>query len=140
MIDNHAKKFYSGGFLYNPKTNKIFLHIRDGNTKLNPNKIAFFGGLNEGNEMPYQCFKRELNEEIGLDVALSQIIYLDEYLNKEVNVYRYIFYVESDIDKKELKLGEGADFDWFSFEVIESQYITEKARKDLTNFISKRIK
>ncbi len=45
-------KFYAGGFLYNPKIKAVLLHKRDDKTTFNPNKWAFFGGLNEPGETP----------------------------------------------------------------------------------------
>lgn len=137
MLENTTKypeKFWAGGFLYNPKTKEVFLHKRDGNTKFNPNALAFFGGLNENSETPKECFKRELFEETNLNVSLEEIIYLDDYLNVELNTYRCVFYVISDIKKDKLILGEGAGFDWFKLENVFSQEITEKTKRDLKKF------
>jgi len=106
MTKNNLEKFWAGGFLYNPETNSVFLHKRDGNTKFSPNALAFFGGLNEGNENPKDCFQRELFEETGLKISLEEIVYLDDYLNEELETYRYVFYVISDVGKEELVLGE----------------------------------
>jgi len=133
----YPEKFWAGGFLYNPKTNEVFLHKRDGNTKFNPNALAFFGGLNEKNESPEECFVRELYEEIALKVKVEEVIYLDDYLNVELDTYRCVFYVISDITKDKLTLGEGAGFEWFKIEEIFNQKITEKTERDLHKFISK---
>ena len=136
MTKKEELKKYSGGFLYNPETKQVFLHRRDGNTIYNPNMLAFFGGLNEGVETPKEGFQRELFEEVGLRVPLDEIIPLNEYLNKEVNTYRYVFYVVSDISKDALVLGEGAGFDWFDLKTVFQERITEKVDKDLKTFIT----
>lgn len=129
------EKFWAGGFLYNPLAKKVFLHKRDGNTKFNPNSLAFFGGLNEGKETPKECFKRELFEEIGLDVKQEEINFLDEYLNVELNTYRYVFYVESDVKVENLALGEGEGFDWYDVATVFKEKITEKTERDLRKFV-----
>lgn len=131
------KKFWSGGFLYNPNNKKVFLHLRDSNTKYNPNMYAFFGGLNEGVETPVQCFVRELNEEAGLLVDAKQVIPLTDYYNSEFKTYRYVFYVVSNVIKSDLTLGEGAGFEWVCLQKLNQLKCTEKTLKDLQTFTSK---
>ncbi len=131
------EKFFACGFLYNPKTNSVLLHQRDGNTTYNPFGWAFFGGTNEGKESEVECFKRELMEEVGLDVPLNKIVYLDDYLNTEFNTHRYIYYVESDVKKEDLKLGEGLGFDWVPIDKLFEFNLTEKTKRDLKTFITK---
>lgn len=128
-------KFWAGGFLYNPNSKSVFLHKRDNNTKFNPDYLAFFWGLNEKNESPIGCFKRELFEEIWLKVNANEILYLDDYLNEELNTHRYVFYIISDIKKEELILWEWAGFDWFNLNSVFEEKITAKTKKDLLKFI-----
>ena len=137
-VTTYPKKFWAGGFLFNPKTNEVFLHKRDGNTQFNPNAFAFFGGLNEKNENPKECFIRELYEEISLKVKMEEIIYLDDYLNIEINTHLYFFYVISDVTKDKLILGEGSDFEWFNIEEVFNQNLTEKTERSLQIFIAKK--
>lgn len=131
------EKFWAGGFLYDQKKNAVFLHKRDGNTRVNPNKWAFFGGLNEGPETFVECFMRELHEEIGLVIQPAEAIFLREYMNTDLNTYRVVFYVESDISEDKLKLGEGAGFGWVPIGKISKYDLTEKTHDDITFFISK---
>lgn len=136
MTKKH-NRFFSGGFLYNPKSKSVFLHQRDGNTIYNPNAWAFFGGLNEGEESEVECFQRELEEEVGLSVPLEDIQYLDDYLNTEFDTHRYIYYVVSDVKKEDLKLGEGAGFDWVPISDLFNVKLTEKTERDLRTFLTK---
>jgi 8-oxo-dGTP diphosphatase len=128
------KTFFACGFLYNPKSKKVLLHKRDSNTSVNPNKWAFFGGTSEGNETPLQCFVRELKEEIGVSVDSNGVRGLYDYFNNEQGTHRHIFYVESELSKENMKLGEGADFNWFTLEDAFVLDLTEKTRKDLEYF------
>ncbi|MCX6761976.1 MAG: NUDIX domain-containing protein [Candidatus Moranbacteria bacterium] len=129
------EKFWSGGFLYNPQNNSVLLHKRDSNTKFNPNSWAFFGGTREKDERPKETFTREMKEELNIEISEDRVIYLCDYLNEELNIYRHIFYVESDLRKDEMKLGEGADFEWVSLEKVFSYDLTEKTVKDLKFFV-----
>lgn len=131
------QKFYAGGFLYSPKTKSVLLHQRDGNTKHNPYKWAFFGGLNEGDETPVHCFVRELSEEIGLSVEESDVVLLREYLNEELDTYRYVFYVRSEVSVDDLVLGEGKSFDWIQLSRLDDYDLTEKTKEDLDFFKTK---
>ena len=128
------EQFYAGGFLYNPKVNEVFLHLRDSNTDYDPNLWAFFGGMNEAGETPAECFVRELEEETTLKIAPQQAVWLCDYLHVEYDLYRYVFYVESEVNREQLRLTEGADFDWFSLQDVEGQNLADKARSDLMLF------
>lgn len=131
------EKFWAGGFLYNPEKREVFLHKRDGNTKFNPNKWAFFGGLNTPGETPIECFTRELEEEIGMAAKASEIILLREYMNIELSTYRMVFYLVSNISADNLVLGEGAGFGWVSLDEISQYDLTEKTLFDIEYLLEK---
>ncbi|MFH1193764.1 MAG: NUDIX domain-containing protein, partial [bacterium] len=126
---------YAGGFLYNPKARAVLLHRRDDKTIFNPNKWAFFGGLNEAGETPKQTFRRELNEELGIEVSEREIKPLCDYFTKEHGIYRYAFFVESDLVKSRMRLDEGAGFEWVLIEKVFEYDLSEKSRKDLKVFL-----
>jgi mutator protein MutT len=131
------EKFWAGGFLYNPKNNSVLLHKRDSNTKFNPNSWAFFGGLNEGEEKPVDCFIREINEEIGIKFKTGEVITLYDYFNEEFQTHRFVFYALSKKAKSEFVLREGEDFGWVSLNKIGEYKMTEKTKRDLKFFIKK---
>ena len=129
------KTFFSGGFLYNPKTKEVLLHKRDDKTDVNPNKWGFFGGSSEGDETPVQTFIREMQEELGIELVESEIIPLCDYENIKRNTHRYVFYVVSGKKKEEMVLGEGADFDWIPLEKFFEYDLTDKTILDLNTFL-----
>jgi len=131
------EKFYSGGYLYNPKTQSVLLHLRDGNTKINPHQWAFFGGASEGDETPTETFIREMHEELGIHILPDEVKILRDYVNDEFGTHRYVFFMESELPKEEMQLGEGADFDWIPLKKVLEYDITEKTRGDMEYFISK---
>ena len=83
MDNEQHPRFYAGGFLVNPQTRSVFLHLRDDQTLNHHNQWAFFGGLQEGNETPMECFIRELAEETGLHIQEEDIQPVCNYLNEE---------------------------------------------------------
>ncbi len=131
----NKEKFYSGGFLYNPKTNSVLLHKRDSHTNVNPNQWAFFGGLSEAGETPEETFVREIKEELGIEISPSSIKSLTDYFNEELQTYRYIFFVESNLEKSDMQLEEGEDFSWIPLEKVFEYDLTAKTAKDLRAFL-----
>lgn len=128
-------RFYAGGFLYNQATTSILLHKRDARTKVNPMKWAFFGGLNEGNETPEQTFIREMKEELGIDILEDELQLLCEYYNEEQNTYRYVYFVNKDIEKLRLTLNEGEAYEWIQIEKVFDYDLTDKTHRDLKLFV-----
>jgi 8-oxo-dGTP diphosphatase len=126
---------YVGAFLYNPKTSEVLLHKRDGNTKINPHKWAFFGGLLEGEETPVEALTRELQEELGIAVAPDEVVPLCNYFNEERSTHRHSFYIVSEKRKDEMVLGEGAGLDWIPLEKVFEYDLTDKVRNDLRTFL-----
>src|SRR3989304_8090600 len=89
-----SKTFYSGGFLYDPALKEALLHKRDDQTKNNPNRWAFFGGLSKKGEKPAHTFKREVQEELGIKLDSVAIQELTDYFNPDFNIHRYVFYAK----------------------------------------------
>jgi len=116
----------------------VLLHKRDSAAKVNPDKWAFFGGLSEGNETPKQTFAREIEEELCIKIPEERIEALCDYLNEELETYRYVFFSASDLDKNQMSLKEGADFDWISLDDVFNYDVTEKTVIDLKYFLLKR--
>lgn len=84
--------------------------------------------------MPIETFIRELKEETNYSVRQDKVIALREYLNKESNSWRYIFFIESDVEKEDLTLGEGAGFDWIKIESLDKLDLAEEVVPDLEFF------
>jgi len=53
--------------------NQIIAYRRDTNTKNFPGSIDMIGGGRAGDESPFETFKREVKEEIGLDIKKDDI-------------------------------------------------------------------
>jgi 8-oxo-dGTP diphosphatase len=137
MTQEKYRDFWAGGFLYDRAAQAVFLHKRDGKTKINPHKWAFFGGQGEGDETYVECFIREFQEEIGLKVEPSELKHLREYMNTLVNQYRVVFYVESAVREEELVLGEGAGFSWIKLSEVFRYDLADRTREDLKYFLER---
>ena len=133
-------KFWAGGFLYNPDTHAVLLHKRDNKAQINPNRWAFFGGLSKGNEAPSQTFRREMNEELGIDINESDVIPLCDYLNEVHNTHRYVFFAEGRKEKSDMHLTEGADFDWIPLAEVSRVNPTSYTKRDIELFVKRHVR
>lgn len=128
-----GKAFYSGGFLYDPKSEKILLHKRDNKTKNNPDSWAFFGGLSKKQENPADTFIREIREELGLQLNLELLRTVTHYFNPDFNTHRYIFFAEAK-EESLLTLGEGEGYGWFYLSDALQLDLTKRTKQDLQFF------
>jgi 8-oxo-dGTP pyrophosphatase MutT (NUDIX family) len=129
--------FAAACFLYDRATQSVLLHQRDGNTTVNPNKWAFFGGHCEPGETDVACCLRELKEEIGLSLRPRDLKRLRRYMNSELGQYRVVFYVEKRVELADLVLSEGAGFAWIELAKVETLDLSARARDDLRYFIER---
>ena len=134
MRGKQISRFWAGGFLYDQWLSAVCLHKRDSSTPSNPNKWAFFGGLNEDTETFVACFVRELREELGLAIEPADAILLRQYFNAERNSDRAVFYVRYSDSGHRLVLGEGAAFAWIKLAKVHEYDLTDKTRDDLQFF------
>lgn len=76
------------------------------------------GGLVISGETSKQGIKRELKEEIGLDINDDKIELIKEIVedNKDLNFFRDIYLIKTDIDLKELSFKDN--------EVMDAKYVT----------------
>ena len=59
---------------------------------------GFWGGLLENNETPYECIKRELDEEIGMVPELQKLNPIDVYQsrNKHFMYYSFVYVIDKE--------------------------------------------
>lgn len=75
------------------------------------------GGLVISGENSIQGIKRELQEEIGLNVSDNELFLVEEKIEEEnCNFFRDVYIIKKDIDLNELHFNDG--------EVINAQYVT----------------
>ena len=125
----------AGAIIQDPQTGYILLQHRDNNAPTNPNKWGLFGGHMEGDETPEVTARRELREELGIDVHISEVQHVHAY-QRDADTYRYLFSVKLPMDSK-LVLGEGQGYAWVDPRKVFSYDLTDTARHDLTQFLTK---
>ena len=81
------------------------------------------GGLASSGETSIQAIKRELLEEIGLDIQESKLQIVDKKIEK--SCFKDVYLIKDDIKLAELKFNDG--------EVINAKYVTIDEFKQMIN-------
>lgn len=93
---------YVGAILKN-NTGKMLFQLRDENGK-NPNTWGIFGGGIKKDESPSAAIKRELKEELGIDISVSSIQKV--HTIPFINYYVFEIYLKNIPKKSSLKEGK----------------------------------
>ncbi len=113
--------------------NKILLVLRDNKDSIPfPNTWNLLGGFIEKGESPEECIRREIREEI--EIELGNINFFQKY-----TVYdreHYLFWKQIDLDLKQIKLNEGQRLAYFSKDELEKYQLAFQCNEILNDFFS----
>ncbi len=115
-------------FIKNKSTGKFLFHLRDNDPNIpNPNKWSLFGGGIEKDESPEEALKREVLEEIGIEIdsisLIETIPITQKVKEKEFPIKIYLFKAETK-NNQITKLTEGKEAAWFNIdEILEKDLV-----------------
>lgn len=133
-----AAPLFACGFFHDVEGRRLLLHLRDARAPVHPSMWGLFGGLAEGGESALQCFRREIREELGLDLEPWEPKLLRAYRNERRGTRRHVFVVERYVPEERIVLGEGAAFRWVPVHRVLDYDLTPGTREDLRWFLSVR--
>ena len=139
MVDIEETNIGTGAILVNPQ-GKIILQQRDKKPEiLNPGMIAIFGGILKKGDTVEDGLKRELNEELELDITGYRIKKLGVFI-KTVEIDNiddtiYIFVIKN-VKEKSLVVHEGAGYicDWPE-KILENKKLTRITRLAVETYL-----
>jgi 8-oxo-dGTP pyrophosphatase MutT (NUDIX family) len=105
------------GFLYNPASGKVLLHLRDADRPPNAGKWAFFGGRAEpedGDDLR-ATWCREMREELCVALNPSDVVSLCQGTYDNGVCWQDFYYEWPSIDEQ-FVLTEGQRYAWFTLE------------------------
>ncbi|MGD1700239.1 NUDIX hydrolase [Dapis sp. BLCC M229] len=112
---------------------KILLVLRDDKDSIPfPNTWNLLGGILENGESPEECIRREIKEEI--EIELGNIKFFQKY-----NVYErehYIFWKKIDLELTQIKLNEGQRLAYFSKDELDKYQLAFQCNDILNDFFS----
>ncbi len=129
----------AAGALLLDKDKKFLLQHRDNNTKKFPNYWAFFGGKIEKGESPEQAVKRELREELGIELYGLKFISRYDSNQRKFTVFIFIARLTLSLEKLKKQQNEGDRLKSFSFKEIKKLKIPRFEKTILKDLFIKNI-
>jgi ADP-ribose pyrophosphatase YjhB (NUDIX family) len=87
------------------------------------------GGRLEGNESIYDCARRELMEETGLQAELGQVLYIQEFWEPEYHFVKFFIY--GNVDGRSLTTQNKDTDENF---LVDARYFSQHEMQDLNVF------
>ena len=113
---------------------KILLQKRSANKKKNPNMWSKTGGHVEAGEKPIDALKREIREEIGINITDKNItltgIYKSNDPNNKYFSYDYIIKLKNNVEKYNLQIDEVSEVKYIT--INEMIYLKKIGDKNYT--------
>jgi 8-oxo-dGTP diphosphatase len=113
---------------------KVLLFLRDDKPGLPfPGTWDIPGGHVEESETPEQCIKREMHEEIGLELNDFSLFQVYDFADRT----EYAFWKKANLDIGPIQLTEGQCLKWFSAEEAEQTAMAYGSNRILRDFFRK---
>jgi len=117
---------------------RILLQYRDKNSKWNRDSWSEFGGQIEKGETSEEAIRRELKEELGIE--LKDLKFFKKYkLQRKKEIYEQFVFVAPfnySLDKLKKQIREGGDLALFTWKEIKNLKMADYTRKILEDFLN----
>jgi len=131
IIQGMHNEFYASGFLYHSASQQILLQQYPSLSQ--PSMYwSLFGGMNQTDETSEQAFLRILAVNLGLTVTPNACFAVYDYVQKNRNTPRFIYYAIVDTLYDEEALLTENKTSWFSFKQVAKLPIEPQTRQDIT--------
>ncbi len=134
---DECERSYVGALLVDTN-GKLIVQQRDDKPGItNPGMVSFFGGTSHDGESPIETLRRELQEELELEVNSNNLLLQTVKHENETNVACSI-YIVTGVDAEKLKLHEGAGFATGTPEELLSHPVTGVTQQAIEAFVEAR--
>jgi 8-oxo-dGTP diphosphatase len=121
-------------FFHHAASRRVLLQHRTDDAPSYPGCWGMFGGSGEPEDDgdPVRTLRREVQEELGLDLDPARIVPLWDYLTSRSS-HRHVFLYPWDDPEHPFEQTEGQGRGWFTIpEALGTLNLTDNARRDLT--------
>ena len=134
---DECERSYVGALLVDTN-GKLIAQQRDDKPGItNPGMVSLFGGTSHEGESPIETLRRELQEELELEVNSSNLLLQTVKHENGTNVACSI-YIVTGVDAEKLKLHEGAGFATGTPEELLSRPVTAVTQQAIEAFMAQR--
>ena len=131
---DECERSYVGALLVDTN-GKLIAQQRDDKPGItNPGMVSLFGGTSHEGESPIETLRRELQEELELEVNSNNLLLQTVKHENETNVACSI-YIVTGVDAEKLKLHEGAGFATGTPEELLSHHVTGVTQQAIEAFV-----
>ncbi len=124
------------GIILIDNQDKILLQHRDSNVSWHPSSWGIFGGQIEKGETPKQAARREIKEEVGIE--LTDLKFFKKYeLKRKRGIYEAFFFTAPltiSVDNLRKQQKEGQNLGLFSFNEVKGLKVTDLTKAVLKDF------
>lgn len=120
--------------------NKILIQKRAPEKRLEPNVWAMTGGSVIKGESSLETLKREVKEELGIELKIDNAIKIKHYKTGNVWLDEYLVKQDIDLSKIIMQKEEVSDVKFVSFDEIEKLYEENYFMKNRWEFVRDEIK
>ena len=124
------------GIILIADSGKVLLQYRDKNTRWNRDSWSEFGGQIEEGEMPKEAIRRELKEELGIE--LTNLKFFKKYkLQRKKGIYEQFVFTASfnySLENLKKRQKEGKDLALFTYEELKNLKTADYTREILEDF------
>lgn len=132
---DECERSYAGALLVDTN-GKLIAQQRDDKPGItNPDMVSLFGGTSHEGESPIETLRRELQEELELEISSNNLLLQTIKHENGTNVACSI-YVVTDVDTEKLKLHEGAGFAVGTPEDLLTHPVTGVTQQAIEAFIN----
>lgn len=121
------------GVIIHDADNRVFLQHRDAQAPTNPEKWGLWGGSVEDGETLVVGAVRELEEELSITVAGSNLTYFGRYASED-GLRELHVYILADIGQFTYQQREGDDMRYFSHAELVGLVLTPRTKAALQDY------
>ncbi len=144
-MNNNREKWGVCAVIISDSDGRILLQKKDSGYHYAPNKWSLIGGGIEEGETKLDAMKREINEELGIEIRGEDLKEIGEFMfegvlnQNRVKIHQNLFTLKFEGKISDIRVGEGAGFAFFEIEELPTLDLMKPTKEVLDKHFVKGI-